>query len=287
MHDWGLVEVFVRVGEAGSMSAATRSLGLSQSTISRRIATLESQLGAPLFLRHRRGLSLTVLGRHLLAEALQIESRLDRWAARRPDAVAGRVRVTAMEQIGAYVLAPTWRELRTAHPDLALDLDITEASVRIEEGDAEIGLRSSQPTSADLVAQHLGSLRLGLYASPSYLEGRPPLAQAGDLAGHDLVGVALSPALAHYLRSLGLRPEALWLRSASFSTRLLALEAGAGIGGVLTTIGDTRPGLTRVLPEVSLPPLPLWLVVHRDQRALPAVQVVRDAILAKLRDLLC
>ncbi|MCB9676341.1 MAG: LysR family transcriptional regulator [Alphaproteobacteria bacterium] len=286
MHDWSLVEVFLRVATAGSMTAAGGALGMSQSTVSRRIAALEARLGEPLFLRHSRGLALTDRGRRLLDGATGVERSLDGLVSRTAPGLSGVVRVSAFEQVGAVLLAPCWAELAARHPGLAIELTIDESHADLNRGDADLALRVGMRQDADVVATKLGVLRQGLYASAAYLDraGRP--ATSDDLRHHRLVGVPRSPQLDRYLAPLGLTGDDAPLRSASFSARREALAAGAGIGGLLREIGASDSRLERVLPDLDLPGLDLWLVVHREQRANPAVQAVREAIRETLRAVL-
>ena len=109
-------------------------------------------------------------------------------------------------------------------------------------------------------------------------------AAVADLSAHALVGPPASPAVEAFLRGLGLTGASVGLQASSPATRLHAILAGAGIGGLLPEEAAGHPGLVPVLPELALPPLPLWLVIHRDQRAAPAIRVVRAAIRDALRE---
>ena len=127
--DWTLYRTFLAVAKLGSLSAAARSLGLTQPTVGRHIESLEAALDVDLFLRSPRGLSPTDIGRTLLpkADAIALSAAaLLRTAASGKGAMTGSVRVSASEIMGVERLPPILSTLRRAHPGIDIQLVLSD-----------------------------------------------------------------------------------------------------------------------------------------------------------------
>lgn len=292
MNSWSLIEIFVTVARAGSMTEAARQLGSSQPTISRRIQELEERLGETLFVRHGRGLVLSDRGERLLESARHIElqvQELFRRAPRDTTPLSGTVRLSAIESVGSFLLMDCFACLRRMHPDLSLELVIEESFADLSRREADIGLRMARPQQPDIIAWPIGRLEMALFASEAYLSRRGAPQDLVALRAHMLVGRQNHPRLKVYLSSIGLQPKDIQFRSNSTTARLQAVRAGVGIGGLACRIAATYPELRRVLPGFWLPSAELWLAIHRDLRQDPAIRAVvaaiQDALAAELEPL--
>lgn len=279
--DWQLIEAFVQVAEAGSVSAAAKASGISQPTLSRHVAQLEEELGMPLFVRHVRGVELTEGGLELLASASDVRERVHaflRQASGLRAEPSGAVRISANEPIGVYVLPPCLAALRRSHPRISLELVVDNSSADLSRREADIAVRMYKPVQPDLVARHLGSLELGLYASRDYLAAFGTPTDPREIANHTWIGLDRDQAWLNDVRRLGMAPEQFAFRTDSLAAHIQAAQQGVGIAGLHTAMAKGLPDMVRVLPQLELPPLGVWLVVHRDVRANPAVRVVLDAL---------
>jgi DNA-binding transcriptional LysR family regulator len=170
--------VFATVVELGSFAAAAKALGVTRSAVSKQIAALEAELGVQLLTRTTRALSLTDVGSAVHACCERIAADVERAhdvarAARQ--VVAGRVRVTAPLALGRRYLVPLASELLQAHPELELDLLLTDAYVDVVRERVDLAVRVGHAGEATLVARKLAASRQVVCGAPAYLvrHGRP------------------------------------------------------------------------------------------------------------------
>jgi DNA-binding transcriptional LysR family regulator len=199
---WELYRSFLAVMREGSLSGAARALGMAQPSLGRHMRELEDALGAPLFARSPQGLTPTDLAHELMPHAQAMASAsaaLRRAATTRQDVIAGVVRITASEVIGAEVLPAMLADFRQRHPGIVIELSLSNQAEDLLRRDADIAIRMVRPTQDALVARHVGNIALGLYAHKRYIEanGRPKT--MADLGKHAVIGFDHEPA---YVRSM-------------------------------------------------------------------------------------
>ncbi|MES2480504.1 MAG: LysR family transcriptional regulator [Pseudomonadota bacterium] len=280
--DWSLVRSFLATLDQGSLMGAARVLQMSQPTVGRHIGELESQLGVVLFERTGRGLvptamalQLAVAARGMEAGALQLSRTL--WGAQ--TLTSGTVRITASVPVAVYLLPPLLVALRMAQPDIQVELVSSNEVSNLLRREADIAVRMVRPEQASLVARKLGDVRLGAYAHRSYLARRGVLKTANDLLLHDLIGSDTDTAIAQGFQNLGLpvTRDAFVLRSDDLIVQWQALRAGLGVGFCSDYMARTDPDVLRVLPGVlDIPPIPMWLAVHREIRTSQRIRAVFD-----------
>jgi DNA-binding transcriptional LysR family regulator len=280
--DWTALRLFLVAAEQGSMAGAARQLGLSQPTLSRQIAALEEAMGLALFERTQRGLRLTAAGQALRApvERMRDAARdVALGAAGRDLSTAGTVRLTASEVVSAFLLPPVLAGLRQTHPEIQIELLPSDQVEDLLDRRADIALRMVRPTQPGLLARKLGDWPLGLYASPAYLErrGQP---QIGTLKDHDWIGLDRSTQFIDGFAQAGIQVDRgffAW-RCDHQVVNWHAVRAGLGLGVGLQRVAAGDPLVQRVLPELPLPTLPVWLTAHRELRATPRLSRVFDAL---------
>jgi len=190
--DANALELFARVVQAGSFAAAARRLGQTRAAVSRRIATIEAQIGQPLLVRSTRALALTEAGRRLAQRARAVLDAADaaRGALRASKAgLAGRLRITAPSQFGPNVLLPLLAEFGAAHPGLRFELLFTDRRIDLIREGIDVAFRLTRRLPEDFVAQPLLPVRIGAYARPGLL---PPLDSPSQLAGAPLLVMGAS-----------------------------------------------------------------------------------------------
>ncbi len=284
--DWALYRTLLAVLDEGSLSAAARSLGLTQPTVARHVDALEAALGGDLFVRSQRGLDPTDLA-HALRPQAQImattAAALVRTASGTLGAVAGTVRISASDVVGVEHLPPILTCLKREHPGLVIELTLSDRLDDLLAREADIAVRMTQPTQTALLAKRLPSVEIGFHAHRDYLDRRGTPVDMMDLARHDLIGydmeTAALRAMAERLAPLDRRGFA--LRADSNLAQLAAIRAGFGIGLCQTRIARREPVLVRILPEIALP-LPLWIVMHEDLKTSARFRAVFDALAAGL-----
>jgi DNA-binding transcriptional LysR family regulator len=278
---WDLFGAFLAVMRGGSLSAAARSLGVAQPTVRRQIEALEAQLGVVLFTRGPNGLVPTELATGTLphAEALAASARaIVRSLSGGTDPDRGTVRIACSEIVGVEVLPPMLAVLSVAHPQLQLELSLSNRNEDLLRRDADVAVRMVRPTQQGLVTRRVGAIPLGFFATEDYLARRGTPATLSDLLeGHALVGADRTRDLIDALEHLGLstRPRDFTLRSDSDLAQLAAVRAGLGIGVAQVPIAARDPRLRRVVPALTLP-LETWVVMHEDLRGVPRIRRVFD-----------
>ena len=284
--DWALYRTMLAVLDEGSLSAAARSLGLTQPTVARHIDALEAALGADLFVRSQRGLNPTDVAHSLRSHAQTMATTaaaLLRTASGTLGSVAGTVRISASDVVGVEHLPPILAQLRRDHPALVIELMLSDRVDDLLAREADIAVRMTEPTQTALLARRLPPVELGFHAHRDYLERRGTPASMADLAAHDLIGYdAETPALrAMAKRMPPLDRQGFALRTDSNLAQLAAIRAGFGIGLCQSAIAQRDPALVRVLPAIALP-LPLWIVMHEDLKTSARYRAVFDALAAGL-----
>lgn len=284
---WELYRSFLGVLAEGSLSGAARALGITQPTVGRHVAALEQALGLVLFTRSQTGLLPTEAALSLRGHAEAMNSTaaaLERAAGSLggDGVIKGTVRVSCADVMGIEVLPPILARLREAHPQLRVELVLTDKVQDLLKREADIAVRMVQPRQEQLVARRIGSIELGLHARADYLErhGRPRRPE--DLAAHALIGYDQPSAWVRQAeKSLGgIRREMFHLRTDSNVAQLALIRAGAGLGMCQIPLAR-RDGLVRVLPTIRLP-LETWVTMHEDLRASPRCRVAFDALVEGL-----
>lgn len=285
---WELYRSFLAVVREGSLSAAARDLNQAQPTIGRHIAELEAQLGGlMLFTRSPRGLRPTEAAMELLphAEAMSAAAKaLVRAASGEREAERGTVRITASEMIGAEVLPAILADFHRAHPDIAVELILSNRTEDLLRREADIAVRMVQPTQTALLARPLGEISLSLHAHPRYLAER---GQPEDLKSliedHALIGFDTETPSVRSVLALGLplRREMFAFRADSDLAQFAALRAGFGVGVCQNGLGR-REGLASILPQAFSFALPMWLVMHEDLRASRRMRLMFDHLAQSL-----
>lgn len=285
--DWNLYASFREVMRQGSLSAAARVLGLTQPTLGRHIAALETDLGAALFTRSPLGLAPTAAAHELLPRVEEMHAAAE--AARRtvsggPSAESGVVRVTASEIIGGVVLPPLLAAFREAHPGIVVELVLTNRNQDLLRRDADIAVRMVRPVQSALVARRVGTVAIGLFAHVRYALAHGLPTTVAAIADHPLIGFDLDEASARSLADSGiaLRRDRFAFRCDSDLAQLAALRAGFGLGGCQLGIAAGDPNLVPVLADDIRFELEMWLAMHEDLRTVGRVRTMYDFLAVEL-----
>jgi DNA-binding transcriptional LysR family regulator len=294
--NWDDLRFFLAVAGAGSLSGAGQQLGVNTTTVLRRVASLEDDLGARLFERERTGYRLTAAGEKLVEVLEPVDRRLSalpRDFAAAGEGAEGSVRLAAGEVLAASLLALEFPAFRREHPGLELEIVTDPRLASVGQApkignplkDVDVALRLARPTQGDMLMRKVGDMAYALYASPAYIEARGRPAQMQDIAGHDLIGFPRSetPLGPIWWFSRAEKSARIALRSSSVAARAAAAREGLGLAALPCIMGDAESGLQRVFGPDVLGGLELWLMARNDLAQLAHVRAVMEFVVDAVR----
>ncbi|MES2943607.1 MAG: LysR family transcriptional regulator [Pseudomonadota bacterium] len=281
---WELYRSFLSVLKEGSLSAAARALGIAQPTVGRHIAALEKSLRLTLFTRSQHGLLPTEAALALQTFAQSMSSSaaaLKRAAESQGAGIQGTVRITASEVMGVEVLPPILTALQNKHPDLKVELVLSNRVQDLLRREADIAIRMTQPKQEQLIARRIGNVPLGLHAHKNYLQKRGVPGTLADLSKHALIGFdEETPFIRAARQGLSIwQRDTFALRTDSDLAQLAMIRAGSGIGVCQLALAARDPQLVHLLPAEFVLNLETWLTMHEDLRSSPRCRVTFDALL--------
>jgi len=281
--DWDKLRVFHAVADAGSLTHAGDQLHLSQSAISRQIRGLEQQLNATLFHRHARGLLLTEQGEILYQATYEMAKRLTQAARQIDDSkneVFGDLRVTTTAGFGTSWLAPRLPALFNAHPDLSVNLILTEDMLDLGMREADVAIRFGEPTQADVIRRRMMDIRMRLYGAREYLERSGTPKTNADLIERRFISFspdAPQPEEARlWLAGKFSADRRSHLTMNSYFGVLKAAVAGLGIAALPDYVTRGYPELVNVMPLDTSPSFPVFFCYPQELRRSQRVQAFRD-----------
>jgi DNA-binding transcriptional LysR family regulator len=225
--------------DAGSLSAASRKLGVPLATVSRRVSDLEAVLRTKLLVRTSRRLEFTDAGRSYVAACREILAAVDqaeRTAAGEYAAPRGEIVVTAPIVFGRLHMLPVIVEFLNAYPDIDVQLVLTDRITNFIEDHVDVALRIGALPDSSLIATRLGSVRRVVCASPDYLKRhRPAPSRPSDLAAHACITFEglMSPTVWKFGSGKAEIPVAI-------KSRLVVNTAEAAIDAAVAGLGITR-----------------------------------------------
>lgn len=283
--DWNDVRFFLAVARARTLARAAAVLGVDQTTVGRRIASLEGKLRVALFTRTASGLQPSAAGRTVLEAAERMEEaayELSSGAAGEDAATSGTVRIATTESLAEAFVVPALRVLRAEHPRIHVVITTGWTRVDLRKGEAELAVRLVRPTDPRLACRKLADFSLRLYASRDYVaaHGHPT-----SLEGHALLAYedAVRTGARHPFGGLPMEGGELALLTNNHRVLLSAATAGIGIVQLPSYVGDARPELVHVLTTAE-EPYSVWLVVPQANRRIAAVRAVSDVIARTFRE---
>jgi DNA-binding transcriptional LysR family regulator len=290
VYDWGDLKFFLATARNGSTLAAARELGVNQTTIARRIASLEAALSVRLFERHRTGYRLSEAGAALSAQAERIATEaeaFERLVAQRKRELSGVIRVTTTEEFAEIILTPWVAEFIELYPDIKVEVIATHRRLDLARGEADIAIRATQrPHEPDSSVRRLANAEWGVFCSRGYAAKHGAPKCPDDLNGHLVIGAdgALA-SLASFVWLAKVAPGAK-VRSVcnTISNMLVAIKTGHGIGGLPRDIGNAQSDLIELLtmPEMNFG---WYLLTRQALKDLPRVKAFNQFIVARARTL--
>lgn len=271
--NWNDLRFVLAVARSGSLSDAARRLGVNESTVARRIAQTEQQLGARLFERNRGVLYATKTGELVVAGAERVELEIqavENTVSGADQVAAGTVRVTSVPIVVNHLLVPALPRLTRDHPQLQLELVAEARDLSLTKREADIALRLARPSrEVRALARRIGRLDYAVYGCSKSVDPLPWIT---------------------YEDSMGDLPQARWIAAAAArgeqalaqvtvndaQALLESVKAGLGKSLLPVVIAEQEPGLARVDDGPAPVSRELWLMVHPELRQLTRIKAVVD-----------
>jgi DNA-binding transcriptional LysR family regulator len=279
-QDWDDLRIFLAVARAGSLSGAARTLGVTHSTVFRRIGAFETRLGARLFDRLSGGYALTAAGEEMRDSVLRIEEEIAALALKvtgQDQRLSGMIRITTTDLLAVGVLPRHIAAFRAEWPGIEIEVVVADTVLDLTLREADVALRIGSPVQETLVGRRVGRLAFAVYAASGPSPRTPGDPGDGEWIGYGSAHGPLSRNLAHWwpqMRQV--------YRTNSIIAAHAAARAGIGLATLPCVLADCDAELVRAdsLPQDFM--LDLWLLTHEDLRNTTRIRIFLDFMAAAL-----
>ncbi len=275
--DWDDLRLVLAVSREGTLSGAARKLGITHSTVFRRLSAIEEQMGVRLFERFRDGYVPTSAGEMAANSAARLEDEtltLERKLSGQDLRPFGTVRIATTDTLSSMLMRhlPAMREL---HPEIQFEIAISNAMANLTRREADIAIRPTPDPPEALVGRRVTDIAHAIYASRLYLSRR----DEKDLSVHDWIGLddALASTVIGRWMHENLRATRIACRVDALPALRDAADAGLGLAILPCYVGDLASGLQRLTPKtLSEPRSALWLLTHDDLKRTARIRACLD-----------
>lgn len=280
--DWDDVRHFLALARTGSVRAAGSSLGVSHSTVARRVEALEARLAVRLFDRHRDGYALTLAGHEMMEGAKRVEremTALERGLAGKDARLSGPICVTTTDPFVAKILLDALVPLCDLHPEIELELDADSKNLDLSKREADVAVRAlaiGASPPEHLMGKRIAPIFLSSYVARAHGERLDP-ERGGTLRW---LGSNLRSVVEELVASSSYPAAPIWGNFASIQVMIDAARAGLGAVLLPTYACDTDPSLTRLTRADSRHVADFWLLSHGDLRDNARLRAARERITA-------
>lgn len=284
MDKWSELRTVYQVAKHGTVSAAAEALGVHRATVNRQIEVLEDAIGARIFIRHKRGYTLTDVGQEVLQVAQKTEDLITDLSGRisNENAQIGKeIFVTAPSPLSTLIWKPI-AAFRAENPNYRVNVIESRENLKLEYGEAHLALRiGSKPAHPDYVVKPYGKIGMNFYAHTSYIERKGAPKSISDFAGHEFV-VSSDPEARWSFRNWLIErigPTQIAVSSMHASVLIEAVRSGLGIGIMDSYMASLDDDLQQIMPGQKDWLLPLWLTTHVDLHRSGKVQAMWRAFM--------
>jgi len=281
--EWNDLNLVLAICRAGSLSGASRRLGVNHSTVFRRISAIEEKLGVRLFERLPNGYAMTDAGETVFEVSERIENEvqeLSRQLMGRDFQLRGSLRVTAPDALVMKILAPYVADFCRTYPDIHLELSTDNQYLNLNYREADVAIRSTDSPPETVVGHRLCLLATAVYGSTVYLNRHP----VDTIANYHWImpneGLNLLPAnrwLKHHY------PEApIVLRSDKLTVLYEMIKQHLGVAPLPCFLADTDTELKRVIDPPKALASELWVLTHPDLRYTARVRAFVEFLMQAL-----
>ncbi|HHH42734.1 MAG TPA: LysR family transcriptional regulator [Gammaproteobacteria bacterium] len=284
MMDWDHVRYFLQVVRSGSVSRAARRMGVNQTTVSRRIAALEENLGTHLFERSGKQWLITGIGERLIDAAEKMDddaNAFERQVLADSQELSGLLRVTVADVCTQHLIMPVIQAFVSRYPDIDLELIATRDELNLAAREADIALRTTDEPPPNLIGKRVARLGYAVYASEKIVRQLQAAPDDGSVPCITWVGDGHT------------RPA--WIeknfpntrrvyRTTELGLMLRMAETGLGMAQMPCVFCDHVPSLRRIPAQYVEPGWGLWVLSHVDLRTTARVRIFRDFLVRELEN---
>lgn len=266
MRDWENLRYFMAVARNGTVSGAAKELGVSHSTVLRRVEQFEKILDSKLFKRLQRGYELTRAGQQLYTDGQSIESEIDQLMSQAEghyDVTGGKLRISQPE-IGILSIYPLYAEFQRQHPEITLEVHSTMATHNINQQEVDIVLRIADTPPELLVGRCLGEIKARIYASKHYLKRLPKNHTINDYDWISWQMTANGTASEWFKENIS--DPRIVLHAESMPDVVSAVLSGMGVGFLSSHEARKHKSLVELFDGLTVGEFKLWILTHRDLR---------------------
>jgi DNA-binding transcriptional LysR family regulator len=283
---WDDFRLVKAIADARGLPGAADQLGVNHSTVFRRLAQIEDSLGATLFERRRAGYAPTPAGEAMVALATRVEEDITgftRKLAGQEFLPSGELLVTTNDSLLLHLLTPAFARFRVKHPDVRLDVVISNQALNLSKRDADVAIRATDNPPENLVGRRIARIAWALYGRADEFPKTGEI-DVATLYGRPWVSLGDNLATLKAVRFVQehIAPQQVAYKINSVLGLAEAVENGIGIGHLPCFIGDQRATLRRLSPPNPDYAADLWLLTHPDLRHSPRVRVFLDFLAAEI-----
>lgn len=262
--NWEDLRFFLAIAKAGTISGAAKDLKVDQATVSRRLASLEAELGIQLFIRLPRESRLTPIGEKILNEAKEIEAKVysvARLSSSVKTSARSRVAISAPPILARHFFAPAIFEMTQQNPDIQLSIQSEAQFVSLSKMEADLSLRLSPPIEETDIIKKTGLMKFGLYAAPHY-------SNIKNASTWDFIAYSHKEPSFEHKRWLNevIGNQRVCCEVSDLSNQYEAACTGIGVAGLPCFLADKEPRLIKLSTEQPMLTLDIWLAKHPDLR---------------------
>lgn len=285
--NWDDLRIFLSVARENSLTGAAKTLRLDPATVGRRIARLEENLGAVLFVKSSQGYVPTEAGERVVHRAEEAEAAAQNTIADlggAAEGLSGTIRLGAPDGCATYLLPAVTKAIQAKNPELSVQIVALPRVFNLSKREADMAIAVSPPRTGRMTVQKISDYELCLAASQDYLAGHKPIASRKDLRDHKVIGYIpdmIFDRELDYAAELGLTRTD--LASNLVTVQLAWLRAGAGIGVIHKFVLPDMPDLAPILPESLSLERSFWLVRHADDTRIERLNRFAEALTKTMR----
>jgi DNA-binding transcriptional LysR family regulator len=289
LDDWNLLRSFIAIYETGTLTEAAIRLNTTQPSMGRHLRELEAQINETLFVRLPGKLKPNTRADTLFEAILPMRHSIreaEKLFANTAQTVSGVVRVAVSEAYAYHVIPAMLLPLLDEHPELEIELSVSNQTDNLLRRDADIAVRFFRPVQDDVIAIKVGDTSLGIYAHEDYLKrhGEPTELEVSGghiLSGNDREAI---PATGVFHGAPPKQPIRFRFRTDFVLAREACAIAGHTMSMMFVDIAKTKPQLQRVLADRIELKQEVWLCAHEELRRSPRMRLVWEHLEVALRD---